>query len=585
MRKIEKKGKRILRIAMSLLLGGVAIFFVSCEKEVLGEVSGHIRVDFTLGDASYGAEEAVMRGAGRKIAEPETVAVPLEGGMHLYATLAEDEAVPLRASTLAENTRLRIVAFQGTTKITDAEYKVNAVGGIEAVTSTGMTLSSYGTYRFVAYSLNKNTVPVYSTSAVAYSAGNANGDDPLWGETGDVLIDSDNNNLSITMRHVFSKLKIAVSTANYPGTPPLISAASIRLEGYIANLQFGFFLKGVAENQVFTPTSFEPETSITTNERNVYAGEDATTVIRIASITLDGKAYDGPLAQFNTKLEYSKTYTLTVTLLGKVVWAGSNIYWKWVDPTDPDHEDGGYLTFDAPGAALEDQVKQGVMFKWGSLIGLSVGGGGAASYTTSTPVYVPEFNSPSNKSWITYVAGTSPGWSAIPYVSDNVTGNRHSTYLSDDARNTGNNYAYWKEKKGDICRYISENGYGPGGNYRMPTVYEMGAKESNYAYEPGGWTASGTWDIFYGYNSLEVDGTHPMPGYVSNSGVSFPASGYYDGVSLGYVDYAVLVWSASAGSNVTEARALYARNDGTPYLNTTRNLAREGGWSVRCIQN
>jgi hypothetical protein len=421
MREIEKTGKRILRIAMSLLLSGVAIFFVSCEKEVLGEVSGHIRVDFTLGDAAYGAEEAVMRGAGRKIAEPETVAVPLEGGMQMYATLAEDEEVPLRASVLAQNTRLRIVAFQGTTKITDAEYKVNAVGGIEAVTSTGLALSSYGTYNFVAYSLNKNTVPAYSAAAVEYSANNTDGDDPLWGETGNILIDSDNQNLSITMKHVFPKLTVTVNTTHYQRTPS-INAIDVGLQGFKASLKNGIFSKGADDLQRFTFPSFSSETSVTGGERVVYAGDESMTSVKIISITLDGVAWNGPLAQFEMQLERSRSYSLTVKMVGKVVWAGSNIYWKWVDPTDPDHEDGGYLTFDAPGAALDDQRKLGVFFKWGSLVGISPVSG----------VYIPEFNSPSSKSWTV----SSFVWSSILYVNDDATGDRYSTYLSDNARNT-----------------------------------------------------------------------------------------------------------------------------------------------------
>jgi hypothetical protein len=592
MRKIEKTGKRILKIAMSLLVGGVAIFFVSCEKEVLGEAQGHIRVDFTLGDAAYGAEEAVMRGAGRKIAEPETVAVPLEGGMHLYATLAEDEAVPLRASTMAENTRIRIVVFKDGTYLKNAEYKVNAAGGIVSVLAAGLTLTEYGTYNFVAYSLNKNTVPAYSTSATAYLAGNTNGNDPLWGETGNVVIDSDNVNLSIIMRHVFSRLKIVVSTANYPGTLPLISAVTARVEGFRASLKSGIFSKGAAENQAFTPTSFEPETSVTSDERDVYAGEEATTVIRITSITLDGTAWNGPIAQFNTKLEYSRSYTLTVTL-GKVVWAGSNIYWKWEDPDDPDHEDGGYLTFDAPGAAFEDQIKQGIFFKWGSLVGISPGGGHNSAYSTSIPVYVPEFSAQGSTSWDTPAPGLT--WASIPYVNDAVTGSFRNTYLADDARNTDNDYAYWRAKKGDICRYISENGYGPGGKYRMPSAYEQAAKEGNYAYGTGGWTKYPAGSLWNGGRTgfpSTTDGTYPVAdAYISNSNgnISFPASGYRDKGSgvVQFPGYNVLSWSASCAiSETANALALYGVNasDGV-YVTSYRGAVRYNGLPVRCIQN
>jgi hypothetical protein len=146
-----------------------------------------------------------------------------------------------------------------------------------------------------------------------------------------------------------------------------------------------------------------------------------------------------------------------------VIFAGSNIYW-----------DGTKLTFDGPGASENDQRKQGVFFKWGSLVGVSPAlTNGSTDYSINTAVYIPDYNSGS-PSWST--TNIYPAWSSIPYVTDIVqSGDYFGNHLNTDAHNTDNSYAYWNAKKGDICRYISENGFGPGGNWRMPTLAECGA--------------------------------------------------------------------------------------------------------------
>jgi hypothetical protein len=560
------------KIAM-LLLGWVAIFFASCEKEISDRAEGDIRVHFTLGDLSYGENETLTRGA--KVPASETVAVSVGGGLHMYAMLQEDAESALRAPVaIPPGTRLVIVAYKSGgggsyTYEGDAEYEVTA-GGIEPVGSvTGLTLSSFGIYNFVAYSLHTGLVPSYGAAASSYSPDGS--DDPLWGETGDENIDSNDNDLSIVMRHVFSKVKMSVATTNLSATPPVISSPiTAAIVGCEADLQDGHFSKGTVGDQSFTWPAFTTATSIVSNERTVYTGGEPTASIKITSVTVGGTEYS-VVAGFNMPLLSGRTYTLAVDFK-KIVWAGSNIYWK-DQPDSYSFDYPGYLTFDAPETDVhaENQRKTGVFFKWGSLVGMMPNNIWADSQSIKylRPVCRPSFTSKSQRSWVK----TSAYHYDVDYVDDDVTGDMYSTYLRDDARNTDNDYAYWKARKGDICRYISENGYGPGdGNYRMPTAYELGATSNNSS----GWVQVGGWtNEDPGESSTYV---HDNYTFHTDATVSFPAAGF--------------VWTSTlyreAGYSLIYGTCSVAGN-GNPLLfsalSIVTHLTRAVGFSVRCIRN
>jgi hypothetical protein len=533
---MKKTGKRGFGIAM-LLLSGVAVFFAACGKEDLEGAKRTIRVNFTIEDISYGDNEVVTR-SGKAWAQ-ETVATSLGDDIYMYATLAEAEAASLRAENIPIGNRLQIVAYKKTggdsyTYEGDAKYVVTA-GGIEPVPEhpVGLLLSSYGTYKFTAYSLNTSAVPDYSATAVAYSPNTA-GTDPLWGETADISINSDDNDLTITVKHVYSKVKVSVTTAGISDPAPDISSPlDAAFLGYEASLKSGNFIKGTAENQTFTFPSFTTTTAIESGERMVYAGGEAVTSVKMTSVTIDGVTYVGPVARFNMRLESGKYYTLMIDFK-MIIWAGSNIYW-----------DGGKLTFEAPNADVhaDEQRYQGLFFKWGSLVGISGTGVENRKFSETTKVYIPVFNSLSDKDWDTVNAYSS--WEDIEHILPPGTNDRYISYLVDNVRNTDNDYAYWKAKKGDICRYLSENGFGPGGNYRMPTSFEFGDKEDNATGGATGWELTGS--SIYLQSDNEV-GTTILPSYYSNSNahVSFPRAGNINNNgTLSTVNRYGYHWSAS----------------------------------------
>jgi hypothetical protein len=307
------------------------------------------------------------------------------------------------------------------------------------------------------------------------------------------------------------------------------------------------------------------------------------TTVTIGSISFAGfpSPYTNLSADFNTELLEGHSYTLTVDLKDtELIIAGSNIYW-----------DGTKLTFDGPGASENMQLKQGLFFKWGSLVGISPAlTNGSDAYSVDTPVYTPEYNSGS-PSWNTTT--TYAAWNDIPYVDDNypvspaVNADRTEHYLTDNARNTA---AQWNAKKGDICRYLSENGFGPGGNWRMPTSADFVVTQASWGL--GWWTRlDGAWNDISLTFPTNSDGTTVMAGCGGGkfrNGI-FPLSGDRQ---LGVMPRAEdvgemgMYWCSTVarGGDVSAASAytMYLRKD-----IRSGNLAqvRYAALSVRCVKN
>jgi hypothetical protein len=573
---MKRIGKEIVGIAI-LLVSGVAIFFASCEKEDLGGAKGGIAVHFTLGNTSYGAEEVVTRGAGRKLAS-ETVVVPVEGDLCMYATLAEDEELRADIVAIAENTLVRIVAYDADgDAVGNAEYKVTANGTDIEPVGTGLSVPSAGTYTFVAYSLNNTfMVSPYSATVGPYAPGNY---DLLWGSAEDEIIGVSNNNVSILMKHKFSKVKVKATTVGLSATPPTIEYIEAYVRSYMANMtvQSGQLTKAFELMYSLVPwTSFTPSTTVTGDERRVYTGDDNSVFAGIYSITIGGttwgtpSAYIRPLMEtmFHMQLEPGKSYTLTLDWR-QLSFAGSNIYW-----------DGSMLTFDEEGVTT-NQMYQGVFFKWGSLVGISPAGQSSDAFSSSTKVYVPRFTPDDNSDpeWEDPDVFSYSDWTDIPYIDDvDAVYGVYATYL--DARNEGYSTDYWEEGKGDICRFLSANGYGPAGNYRMPTAREQGAKEE-YSIGSDDWTAVGS-PSFLNVSASYSGGTYPISFGISHSGIIFPASGYRDSDGTLYAPGEQgYYWSGSGEPSLGYNMRFF----GNGFIYIVRGFAPDGASPIRCVKN
>ena len=130
----------------------------------------------------------------------------------------------------------------------------------------------------------------------------------------------------------------------------------------------------------------------------------------------------------------------------RLKWAGSNIYY---DATL------GHLTFDDDSIKTNEKF-QGVLFKWGSLTGIS----SAGNYITGSTVTYPMGGA---------ATIASPAWGAIPSVdADPGVYDRDVKFLTETAHDTINGV-------GDICKYLTEKGWAPKGKrWRMPTSAEFG---------------------------------------------------------------------------------------------------------------
>lgn len=348
-------------------------------------------------------------------------------------------------------------------------------------------------------------------------------------------------------------------------------------------------------------------TAITAQNQKVKANVPATPADSAAYVMIYGvapgyvslswKIYLGANNTTNFNIKRNGDYSYAITLKpndadvriksNKLIWAGSNIYWD---------ETNQKLTFDAspvdPANPTEQELanmkKQGVFFKWGSLIGVSSNSGLDNSYDSSVLLYIPSYNSatPGNSSWQTK-DGSQLDWGGISPFTNNVTdGSQINAFLNEIAQNTDANYLVYK---GDICKYISRTG-AVSGSWRMPTAKEFNAVGlADNTLVP--WTAVTTpWAEFgnfgaesgnaQGTSLLSSGGTYTVNG-ISNS---FPPSGYRrdsDG-ALFYVGQFGYYWSSSVYTDYTRGYFLHFYNTAVlPVYNAVQNY----GFVVRCVQD
>lgn len=300
--------------------------------------------------------------------------------------------------------------------------------------------------------------------------------------------------------------------------------------------------------------------------------------------SLSWKIYLGAnnTTNFNIKRNCKYTYTITlkpnesdmrITFKGNGgIWAGSNIYW-----------DGTKLTFDTETTNANNK-KQGVCFKWGSLVGMSL----SNTYVTYTPTYNSAI--PAKSTW----AVGSTTYTSINPITDNVTdGSQTNTYLNDAAQNTNTNYAAYK---GDICKYLSKTG-AVTGSWRMPTAKEFNATNLADNVADTSWsTATTPWAYFGSFDdqmsSVNAQGTFLLSSgatyTVNGSSSKFSAMGwreYWDptiGTGAYGVGQAGHYWSSSAYTGSTMG---YFLNFGISFVRPARIDSREYGFAVRCVQN
>jgi hypothetical protein len=167
-------------------------------------------------------------------------------------------------------------------------------------------------------------------------------------------------------------------------------------------------------------------------------------------------AYSNRTANFSQALAPGQSYTLVVDF-DRLVWARSNIVW------DNANSKLTFAVTAADNASIPANV-QGLAFKWGSLVALSITrtamNNTVAVYSSGNITYSPS----GNKSY---------AWSALPYISDVTSPFDNGDWKEDDLSTYNNNTGFdVTAQKGDICRYITAQGWVTG-SWRTPTTMEQ----------------------------------------------------------------------------------------------------------------
>jgi hypothetical protein len=228
---------------------------------------------------------------------------------------------------------------------------------------------------------------------------------------------------------------------------------------------------------------------------------------------------------------------------------------------------------------MTERNYHGVYFKWGSLIGISPVG----NFGSSTYIYKY-----TNGEW-QRTTELSGDWSAIKaYAYNNdqlVWSPKENFFIHNLIPDDTNNHT------GDICRFLGGKNGNPTG-YRLPTSNEL-----NYAGKTGHeWDVN---DVVGNDEWSKVDGASGAPwksGTVTANaagtasidwggkmfGITFPASGYIDGV-YGYRtsfgrggDY----WSGSAFGGATSSYAIFFSETS---VSPGSSLDRSNALTVRCV--
>jgi uncharacterized protein (TIGR02145 family) len=210
--------------------------------------------------------------------------------------------------------------------------------------------------------------------------------------------------------------------------------------------------------------------------------------------------------------------------------------------------DGDKLTFATEPDAEKEQY-QGLLFKWGSLLGISPAGENGSEFSIYDIAFKPS-------EYSLGIIDPDTGWEIVPYDKYSVGQPQEDASLG----------------LGDICRYISKKGWVQG-KWRMPDSNEYDGLAKN------GKTKVGTWEPISGNSSGTYKIAHGST--LGEYKVFFPASGcrlYYSG-ALDSAGTFGAYWTADAVDNNYHTDAYSWLLEGQ-HLN---NYLKYEAYPIRCI--
>jgi hypothetical protein len=514
----------------------VLLLLIACDKELpenkLSEKEILVRVRMV--GIAEGKEADLSRSASMQ--EPERVAIPVGDGVVMEMKMEQDkEALRANKAALDDDSYFRIIAVKAGT----SEYVSHDDFTINGGSSGGLHVPDNNSYDFICYSYNSiSALPALSKS---YKRGDnildtevlnasQSTNDLLWQKKASISVNGSAPELEIELGRVMARVKVVVNCeyndwiiTNIANTMTLGSTNSggtIRLTDKTVVSSTGTptvtwpTLSGTNQVEESNPVLVMPKGSGTLTV-NVPVGA----ISRLSSTAIPSSTVT--TGTFSTALVAGNSYKLYVKLRVPK-FAGSNIYY--------DGTTG--LVFD-PYLTTTHEGYQGLMFRWGSLVGIAVrvNEGQAdvvGSWNASTTIYVPNGNgwksTTATAEGYTKWRNTSQGSAEIPYVDASYG----IVDLTAPAQNTSTR---WNSRRGDICQYIGAKNTALAG-YRMPILGEFGP-DGNNSINKNGWTVTGLTSAI----TTVVDGTYD---FVANNrrraknttlngavgGVVFPVSGY-----------------------------------------------------------
>jgi hypothetical protein len=501
---MNKKAHLVFGLSAALFL------FAACEKDMLENGGGGEKAEifFSVNTADYNTGGDVVRNAG--MLEAASTTLYLNDSIHLRATLVPDSVDELRAPVdFIDGQKLCFAAFLtngtqvGTTAVytySTATHKWTPIGDPLGVTPDNST-----TYRFVAYSYFDET-DTPPTDGLGIDPSH----DLVWGQSVNKKIEDYTEaarTVTIHMTHKFARVQVRVRSSISNATITTLSGVTVEggkeatLTLFDGNISFG--------NAVTQGVSIASSgTDIYSSYRTVSPVSPAPIQVKIGTLKVSASAttFANQTVTFNSTLTAATSYTLVVDIK-RFVFAKSNIYWQEVpDPSDPKHP--GYLTFVPAGTDGSKEGYQGLLFRYGSLVGISP---------------VGDFDS----SLIFYRAGYSPAsgiystWTSIPWKTGAISGLGYDT----------------SSQTGDICQYIDAA-------YRFPKT------------DAFQWAGIGYWGTASPATPDKTDGTYDLIAngykYISfpmMGAISFPSSGYRVSTGLRLAGEEGRYWMDFTGSD------------------------------------
>jgi hypothetical protein len=534
---------------------GLGVFLSACEKDISSNGGRKVPVVFSISTGGYNAANEGIRGAIPNEEEAVTEVVPLGNDLYLYATLrpdpAEEQAQGELRASLFTNQKVRFAAFNKTTGLQEGSTVTYTYNGSKLVPDAGndplgVEPDDGTVYRFVAYSYygSPGTDPVETDIAPEK--------DLVWGVTEQVITDTEaGRKVEINMSHLFSRMRVKVDASTIATAIKNINITNnVQLKGKATDLDIetGGLSDGAAD-AALSVVNFAGTATVQTSDYVVFYAIPTKVSIGSITLTIGGldKTFSLLSTNFNKVWVGGRSYTLEVDVK-KLVWAGSNIYWD---------SGAGKLTFSQSTAINY----QGVLIKWGSLVGLSPVLGTAPD---DIPVYIPAGGG--NWEEKTLSASDFGSYNYIPRVGT-------QTLLTEATDAESEHFLYdqpFSAYTGDICSYLT------GGVWRIPTAAEFRSIIPSLSWANGssGSNASGTALVNAGcaYTAASILFPATPPGIV--------ASGTYQRASQYYFDYT----TSSARPYFPGQCSVFSFLETGPSANISY-ISRGAAWPVRCVTN